>query len=173
MMHRRYRHALGAYVDGELGGAEVSRLQEHLAGCRECSGELERLERLRDLLRRGLAPAAEAASSLWPGIRARIDRGRPRGSLWAWLREFWEASWERPRLSLAGALVTGFLVLSTGYWLWETPVTTPPPTKVASDPAAEGPVVEAVSPEPGFRAMVLTTSGQGMKVIWVVGQGQI
>lgn len=174
MGHRRYRRALDAYVDGELSGAELTRMQAHLAGCGTCARELQHLEELRGLLRQAHEEsAAEAAPALWPGVRARIARGRPPRSFMAWIRGIWEASWERPRLSLAGALVTAFLVLSTGYWMWEAPVVTPPVHTVAVEPGEEGVDVQAVDPEEGVSAMVLTTSGEGLKVIWVMAQGQL
>src|SRR3972149_8716473 len=69
--HRRYRHSLNAYVDGELGPTETRRLEEHLAGCGECRVQLERLKSLQGLLRQGLKdPIAGGPPALWPGGRA-------------------------------------------------------------------------------------------------------
>ena len=174
--HRRYQRSLNAYVDGELGPSENRRLEEHVAGCGECRVQLEKLKRLQGLLRQGLKdPIAEVAPVLWPGVRARIEDGRPAGPFTAWIRQIWEATWERPRLSLAGASVISVLLLSTVYLLWETPVATPPGKTVVLKPGQAQVVVEAVEPEPDFGAMVLTTSDEdeGLHVIWVVARGEM
>ena len=174
--HRGYRHSLNAYLDGELGPSETRRLEEHLAGCGECRVQLERLQGLQGLLRQELKdPAVDFTPALWPGVRARIESGRPAGRLTAWIRQIWEATWERPRLSLAGATVISVLLLTTVYLLWETPVATPPGKTVVLKPGQAQVVVEAVEPEPDFGAMVLTTSDEdeGLHVIWVVARGEM
>jgi hypothetical protein len=66
-----------------------------------------------------------------------------------------------------------FLILSVTYLLWELPVAKPPGQLLSVEPGQGDVVVEAVEAEPGFRAMVLTTSERGLKVIWVVPQGRI
>jgi anti-sigma factor RsiW len=167
--HQRHQRALSAYVDGELRAAEVRHLEEHLSGCDECRLKLEDLERLKGVLRQGLEdPGPEVSPALWPGVRARIEGRRPEGFLQRWTREMWEVAWERPRLSLAAAALAGFLILSTGYLLWDTPVERSPGQTVSVESGQPGVMVEAVEPEPGFRAMLLTTSGRGLKMVWVV-----
>jgi anti-sigma factor RsiW len=175
--HRQYRQALNAYVDGELSPSQSRRLEAHLAGCGECRVQLENLKRVQGLLRQGLRdPVVEAAPALWPGVRARIEGGRPAGRFTAWIRQIWEATWERPRLSLAGAAVISVLLLTTVYLLRETPVAPPPgrTTVVERKPGQAEVVVEAVETEPDFGAMVLTTSDEddGLQVIWVVARGE-
>lgn len=178
--HQRYRRSLNAYVDGELKASESRRLEEHLAGCGECRSELEKLKELQGLLRQGLEdPATQVTPILWPGVRARIESGRPPGLFTRWIRRIWEESWERPKLSLSGAVVMAFLILSTGYLFWETPVGTPPATPpgrtIVLEPGQAEVVVEAVEPELDFGAMVLTTSDEdeGLQVIWVVARGEM
>jgi anti-sigma factor RsiW len=175
--HQRYQHSLSAYVDGELGPSESRRLEAHLAGCAECRVQLENLKRLQGLLRQGLTdPVAKVAPALWPGVRARIEGGRPAGRFTAWIRQVWEATWERPRLSLAGAAVVSVLLLTTAYLLQETPVAPPPGKTIVVElaPRQAEVVVEAVETEPDFGAMVLTTSDEdeGLQVIWVVARGE-
>lgn len=177
IQHRRYLRSLSAYVDGELSPSESGQLEAHLAGCGECRVQLERLERLQGLLRQGLQdPIAEATPVLWPGVRARIEGGRPIGRFSAWIRQIWEATWEQPRVSLAGAAVISVLLITTLYLLQETPVA-PPPAKtiVAELQPGTDVVVETLEPEPDFGAMVLTTSdeAEGLKVIWVVARGEM
>lgn len=50
--HQELREALGAYVVGGLDPAERRRVEQHLADCRECTGELARLSPLPGLLSR-------------------------------------------------------------------------------------------------------------------------
>ena len=171
--HRRHRRSLSAYMDGELKASQVRRLEGHLAECGECHLELQNLEKLRGVLRQGLQDVRpEVAPFLWPGVRARIEGGRPDGLVKTWLRQIWEAGWERPRLSIAGAALSAILLFSGGYLLWDGSVGGPPGQTISLGPGQTGVVVEAVEPEPGYRAMVLTTSGRGLKVIWVVAQGE-
>ncbi|MFQ5802096.1 MAG: zf-HC2 domain-containing protein [Candidatus Methylomirabilales bacterium] len=170
--HCRHQRSLGTYVDGELKGSQVRQLEAHLTGCGECRLELANLQNLHGLLRHGLRDPA-VPTALWPGVRARIEAGRPPGLLTTWIRQIWEAGWERPRLSLAGAAFMAFLLLSVGYIMWSTPVGSPPGQPLVVGSGESEVVVETVEPEPGFRAMVLTTSERGLKVIWVVARGDL
>ena len=92
---------LGAYLDGELKGGKLQRVQEHLAECDACRAELESLQGLSALLQE--APAAELASHerfvsqvnlRLPERRTKATRGRlieagwwmaPVGLLMAWI----------------------------------------------------------------------------------------
>jgi anti-sigma factor RsiW len=169
--HCRHQRSLSTYVDGELKASRVRQLEAHLTGCDECRLELANLQNLQGLLRQGFQDPA-VATPLWPGVRARIEAGRPPGLLTTWIRQIWEAGWERPRLSFAGAAFMAFVLLSVGYIMWTTPVGPPLGQPLVVGPGQGEVVVEAVEPEPGFRAMVLTTSERGLKVIWVVPQGR-
>jgi len=165
-------------VDGELSPSESGQLEVHLAGCGECRVQLERLKGLQGLLRQGLKdPIAEVTPVLWPGVRARIEGGRPIGRFTAWIRQIWEATWEQPRVSLAGAAVISVLLLTTVYLLRETPVAPPPGKTIVAElkPGTAEVVVETLEPEPEMGAMVLTTSdeAEGLKVIWVVARGEM
>lgn len=168
--HCRHLRSVSTYVDGELVTSELRRLEEHLAGCGECRSELQNLQRLQGLFRQGLEDLAVPAP-LWPGVRARIEQGHPPGLLTAWIRRVLEGAWERPRLSVAGAAVVVFLLLSVVYLQWDSPVGRPPGQTVVVGAGQGDVVVETVEAEPGFRAMVLTTSDRGLKVIWVVARG--
>jgi anti-sigma factor RsiW len=67
------RGHLGAFVDGELPGAEMLRLQEHLDGCPSCSAAAEDINSLGDVLRNGLkAEQVPAMSGLASGVVSRV-----------------------------------------------------------------------------------------------------
>ncbi len=172
--HHRRQRSLIAYVDGELQESEIRQVEQHLAGCGECRLKLQDLEKLKRLLRQGLEdPGSEVSPALWPGVRVRIEGRRPDGFLKAWMREMWEVAWERPRLSLAAAGLAGFLILSAVYLLRETPIERSADQNISIESGQTEVMVEAVEPEVGFRAMVLTTSGRGLKVVWVVPRGEM
>lgn len=172
--HRRRQRSLSAYVDGELSASGTRQLEEHLASCRTCRAELENLQGLRGVLHHYFEDTRSVdPPPVWPGVRTRIEGGRPSRSLTTWIRGIGEAVWERPRLSFAAATVVAVVILSAGIVVWQTPMGPPPPQTASVEPAMEGAVVQAVEPEPGFRAMILTTSGRGLKVIWVVARGDL
>lgn len=62
---------LAAWLGGELDAEQSAALREHLAACRECRGEAERLRADWDLLGGAAVAAREARADLWPGVRAR------------------------------------------------------------------------------------------------------
>lgn len=166
----RHGQLLSTYVDGELKASEARGLEEHLTACGACRLEFQNLQKLHGLLRQGL-PDPALPVPLWPGVRSRIERGHPPGLLTSWISQGWELAWERPRLSFASAALTTFFILSVAYLLWESPVGKPPGEILPVGSATGEVLVEAVETEPGFRAMLLTTSQRGLKVIWVVARG--
>lgn len=96
---------LSAYVDGELGGEELSRVKAHLDGCGSCRAEAAALRATKRLLsgapRRAMPPELVAA------IEERLDRAR---SPFAWIRAFART----PRYwAPAAALATAALLVTT------------------------------------------------------------
>ena len=86
------------YVNGTLGPEERHAMEEHLAACEICPGELVALLKVQSVLRRELAEAPEPSAALWQKVRGRIaaptvspDRSAPsaaraqRRAAWAWL----------------------------------------------------------------------------------------
>jgi len=78
---------ISAYLDGELHGAELKSLLDHLAGCGRCSVDLEELQRVRSAIRslpvlelpEGVVPEADADvvpihrnRGLWVGAAAAV-----------------------------------------------------------------------------------------------------
>ena len=103
------RGLLDDHADGALAAPAAARVDEHLAGCRECSAELEELRRLLALaadLPHEIAPSRD----LWAPIAARLGASREvvRGRLggrWQW------------RLAAAAALVVAAGLLLIAYSL--------------------------------------------------------
>jgi anti-sigma factor RsiW len=65
---------LSAYLDGELSGADLARVETHLGACEECRSALEDLRRL--VRRAGALDDRAPERDLWAGIADRI-RGTP------------------------------------------------------------------------------------------------
>lgn len=127
--HRRRQQLLGAYVMGQLEGAEAAELERHLEGCADCQAEVADLRAVVDLL-----PAADPSLGTSESIRwnpspdledrvvaavlperqneGRLHRSRNR-------RRF--GLWERITISLAAA--AALLVAAIGLI---TVLTTPP-----------------------------------------------
>jgi hypothetical protein len=68
------RQKLGAFVDGELSGAERMRVSQHLAACSSCASEAETLGGLGDVLRAAVAsaPAPPELEGLAGGVISRV-----------------------------------------------------------------------------------------------------
>ena len=100
MKHDTWTDRLSEYVDGELDSATSYALEQHLAGCADCSALAEDL---RAISARGRAlPELSPEGDLWPGIERRMHEGsivplraRTRAGLFL--------SW--PRLAAAGLLL--------------------------------------------------------------------
>ena len=68
---------LMGYMDGELAPGERQEFEQHLAGCRECSAELDgfrKLKEVTDMVRFG-EPEDRVWEFYWRGIYNRIERG--------------------------------------------------------------------------------------------------
>jgi len=67
---------LGAYHDGELGGAALTDAEAHLAACPRCRQELREIDRLDAAL--GGLPALEPSPDVYDRVLARVARPHPR-----------------------------------------------------------------------------------------------
>ncbi len=67
---------LAAYLDGELPPETKKQVERHLAGCAECSAELEEMRRIRNLLSQIEPPKLPDIywKTYWSGIYNRIER---------------------------------------------------------------------------------------------------
>ena len=75
------RDLVGAYVDGELSGAERQAMAEHIASCPTCAAEADALRRVGEQLRvmgRAVSPLACRTGSGFKSHKNRSPRCRPR-----------------------------------------------------------------------------------------------
>lgn len=156
----RTRHRIGAYLDGALDEPTARRTAAHLKACTACGRQAEELRRLRSLLRRTLAPAAEPEwTGFWHGIVRGIEEGErvtpapPARGAWGWMAT--------PRWALGGALAAA-LLLSLGLWQLAPGPGSPP---------ADGTVLvtSALTEDPRGTVMVYSTPEQDVAVVWVLG----
>jgi anti-sigma factor RsiW len=64
MTHRRIRRKVSAYIDGEVGAAEVSEISRHFSECADCRGAAQLVCLMKESLRRlGIRRSAAAGSS--------------------------------------------------------------------------------------------------------------
>lgn len=107
MSHRRIKHKLGHYLEGDLAHGAHRRVERHLADCSECSEELRGLERTRRLLRE--LPTPEPPPNLAEAVMARLRAGEvqpgPAARLGAWWADFSAVGWPVPIAAVATALV--------------------------------------------------------------------
>ncbi len=90
-MHEDMRILLNAFLDGELRGRRLQKMQTHLASCEACQNELKELRLVSNLLQAGAAPEAlpteRFVSQLTLSLprRPQRDRSLRPGSLTGWL----------------------------------------------------------------------------------------
>lgn len=64
-------YRLGSYLDGECSASTRAAIEQHLASCEACRGELERMDRLRGLLRQ--TPADEISPQAMARLHDAVD----------------------------------------------------------------------------------------------------
>jgi hypothetical protein len=93
---------LSAFLDGDLPGAELQVVRQHVEGCAACAGRVAELRALAGAARRLDAP--EPPPTLWSAIEGELERSP------SWLSRFW-----RPfgAGALAGAAAVAAVALSS------------------------------------------------------------
>ena len=66
------RELMSEYIDGELNGSDMQRVQMHLAQCVQCSGLHKLLDEINITVNESLIPPPE---NLLPGVMERIRTG--------------------------------------------------------------------------------------------------
>ena len=106
---------LNAYLDGELGGWRLERVEDHLAGCPDCRAELETLRLLSQLVQQVPLPQAlPSAERFTAQVMLRLPRQPARRTQGRLPELGW---WLVPAVLLGGwAFVQAVFWLSTGIW---------------------------------------------------------
>jgi len=154
------RPRLEGLVDGALDPRAGRSVSQHASGCSSCRAEVERLRRLRALVKSSQVEVADPDwSAFWPGIHARIVREQPRPFRDAWWLPVWKPVWGHPRVALGGLVAAG---LVAAVMLW------PSPTTVTTASVTNPVVVQDVSTsDPDHGVMVYSNPDDEMTVIWV------
>lgn len=73
---------LERYFDGELSERKNAFIEDHLADCPHCMGELEGLRRMRGAVQHSMREATRDVdfSTIWRGVDSRLEEAKP--SLW-------------------------------------------------------------------------------------------
>jgi anti-sigma factor RsiW len=109
MRCEQVRNRLDDLLDGALPGDERARVEAHLAGCTECSGELEAIRRLLADISE-LPSEVETSRDLWPEIATRLE---PRSTV---VRGRFGAA-SRPWLAIAATVLAAIGSLVIAYSL--------------------------------------------------------
>ena len=106
---------LNAYLDGELVGWRLERIENHLAGCSECRTELEALRRLSHMVQQvplpGSLPSAERFAAQ---VMLRLPRRQARTNQGSMPQMGWYLA--PAALLVAWAFLQAVSWLSTGIW---------------------------------------------------------
>ena len=103
------REMMSAYLDAELGAADLRRIEDHLASCAACRAALAELRALRDKIA-AQATRHAAPEYLKHRIHAALRAERPRQTAAAGQRSRRAWPWAWINLGLAGAATAAFAV---------------------------------------------------------------
>ena len=108
--HTRYEEEVGPYLLGALDDSERREFERHLAGCRRCAMDVERLRPVAEALPRSV-PQMAAPPGLKHSIMREVEGDAPRRSLPGFLRSLPSL---RPAVALAGAAAALLLGVAVG-----------------------------------------------------------
>jgi anti-sigma factor RsiW len=152
------RSRLGPYADGALQERIRHAVDTHLSRCLSCRREMDRLARLRILIRTAIpGPGEPDWAGFWPAVQSRMARETPRPIRESWWLPAWKPFWGHPRISVAGAMVAT-LVLTFGFWPGsdEVPVALAAPI-----------VVQEVGTDDSDGGVMVYSNPGDLTVIWV------
>jgi len=152
------RRRLEGFVDSALGSRAERMTAGHVSGCASCRIEMERLRRLRVLIRSAHAEVTDPDwSGFWPSVRTRIARETPNPVREAWWLPFWKPVWGHPRVAFGGVAVS---TLAAALVLWPSPQA----TKAVTAPVQ---VQDVSTADPNRSVMVYSSPDDDVTVIWV------
>lgn len=172
---------LARYLDDELGGKKLARVEAHLAQCAPCRERLEALRLQGELLRDEIQTAASAAdfSGFEERVLATVHTQPPapvftRG--WMWLREVlvhYRMVWITSLATAAVLLAVLIPLLTAGPAERPAPPPQPgtpteaaPKSRVADSDIDNQVIIDAME-YAGQRSMVFTVSKNNTTVIWL------
>ncbi len=159
------RPRLERLVDGALGPRGSRMAAAHVAHCQRCDGEVERLHRLRRLIRTAEPRIADPDwAGFWPAVRVRIASEVPQPVREAWWLPFWKPVWGHPQVAL-GSLAVSSLAVALVLWP-SSPVTVPRAV------AARVVVQDVSTADPDRSLMVYSSPDDDVTVIWVFNPGE-
>lgn len=127
---------LEAFHDGATSAAMQARIEQHIAGCLSCAAAFDRLQALRNLLRKDIAPSLSAAFDQ-KLMRAFLDKHAAPAKCPAWRRWLFAGSISIPKPIFAAALIAVALALITANLIGRGgAVTTAVDTALTAPPAA-------------------------------------
>jgi hypothetical protein len=145
-------------VDGALGSRGARMAAEHVSHCASCRGEVERLRRLRLLVRSAYAESDDPDwSRFWPSVRTRIARETPPPVRESWWLPFWKPVWGHPRVAVGSVVVS---TLAAALVLWPSPQA----TRAVAAPVQ---VQDVSTADPDRSVMVYSSPDDDVTVIWV------
>lgn len=159
------RPRLERLVDGATGARLDRMASAHVVRCAACRGEVERLSRLRALVRSAQVETADPDwSGFWPAVRLRIASEAPRPIRDPWWLPFWKPVWGHPRMALGGFVVSSLAAVLV---LWPSP-----PATMSTAVAAPVQVQDVSTYDPDRGVMVYSNPDDDMTVIWVFNPGE-
>ena len=159
------RPRLERLVDGALGPWMGRVAAQHASRCHGCGLEVERLRRLRVVLRSAGGDVTDPDwSGFWPAVRARIAREAPAPVRDPWWLPYWKPVWGHPRVALSGLVISG---LATALVFW--PSVHAPVSRAVASPVE---VQDVSTPDPNRSVMVFSNPDDDVTVIWVFNSAE-
>lgn len=128
---------LDAFHDGATSAAVQTRIRQHIAGCLSCAAAFDRLEALRHLLRKDIAPSLSAAFDR-KLMQAFLDKHPAPAKSLMWWRWLFAGSISIPKPVFAAVLIAVALAFITANLIGRssTAVTNAVDTALTAPPAA-------------------------------------
>lgn len=141
---------LNAFHDGATSAPLQSRIEQHIAGCSPCAVALNRLQSLRNLLQKDIAPSPSVALDR-KLMRAFLERHAPPAPSLSWTRRLFAGSISIPKPVFAAALIAVVLALITANLIGRRPAVT-----TAVDTASTAPLKASSQTSPPAKVVIQT-----------------
>lgn len=155
---------LDAFHDGATSAAVQARIEQHIAGCLSCAAAFDRLQALRNLLRKDIAPSLSAAFDQ-KLMQAFLDKHAAPAKCPAWRDWLFAGSISIPKPIFAAALIAVALALITANLIGrggavtndvDTALTAPPAVSSQSSPLTKAVEQTKIVEVPVIKERVVT-----------------